>query len=127
VSTSRIWKIIAGLAALFILGGVCGASLARKGRAPHAAATDRWSERWFEQMGGKLELRDEQRDQLRPMVSQLQQQLRDLQKETAARTSEIIRQNGKQMWNLLDETQRAKYRALQDEQKLHHAATTQKL
>jgi|GEM_PF-2525427 len=123
----RVWKIIAGLTVIFALGGVSGAAWTARntgwGRMGRLQATDAWSERWFAQMGERLELREEQVKALRPMVGQLQNQLRDLQKETAHRTSEIIRQNGRQMWEVLDAAQREKYRKLEDRQKLHRAAT----
>jgi len=130
MKTLRVWKIIAGLTMLFTLGGVCGAALVAKGAARWAGwhrtpATDAWSERWFDQIGEKLALRDDQRTQLRPMVEQLQRELRTLQQDTSRRTGEIIRQRGKEMWEILDEDQRVKYRALQEEQKLHRAATTE--
>lgn len=124
MSTSRVWKIIAGMVVLFALGGVCGASFVTKGRAHQTSATDRWSERWFALMGEKLELRDDQREQLQPMVEQLQQQLRDLQKETARRAGEIVRQRGRQMWEVLDASQRKRYNALEDDQKLRAASLT---
>lgn len=126
MKTLRVWKIIGGLALLFALGGICGAALTgpRAGwtRFGKQRLTDTWSERWFAQMSERLELRDDQQQALRPMVAQLQQQLRELQQQTAARAGEIVRQNGKQMWEVLDEAQRAKYHQLQDEQKLHRAA-----
>lgn len=126
MTTLRTWKIVAGLAVLFTLGGVCGAAWVAKADLlwPRAPVTDVWSERWFAQMVQKLELRDDQRTQLRPMVEQLQRELRQLQQETSLRTAEIIRGRGKEMWQVLDADQRVKYRGLPVEQKLPRAATS---
>lgn len=129
--TLRAWKILAGLVLLFALGVVSGGALVLKSRGwarwQRTPATDAWSERWFAQMAEKLALREDQRTQMRPMVEQLQKELRELQQHTAKRTGEIIQQRGKEMWDLLDAAQREKYRALQEEQKLHRAATAGQL
>lgn len=129
IMTLRAWKILAGLVLLFALGVFCGGALVLKvkgwTRWQRPPATDVWSERWFAQMAKKLALREDQRTKLRPMVEQLQKELRELQQHTAKRTGDIIQQRGKEMWDLLDDAQREKYRTLQEEQKLHRAATGQ--
>ena len=119
---ARVWKIACGLALLFALGGVCGATFTMQRAKVRPRFTDTWTERWFAVTSKRLELRDEQVTALKPMVAALQQQLRDLQKETAARSGEIVRQNGRQMWEVLDPAQRDRYRALEDELKLPRAA-----
>lgn len=122
MKTARFWKIAFGMLLLFALGGVSGATFtAKRAESPfnHSRLTDAWAQRWFAQTSKRLELRDDQVQTLQPLLSQLQEQLRDLQKETASRASEIIRSNARQMWNVLDETQRARYRALPRDQKLH--------
>lgn len=121
MKSARFWKITFGLVLLFALGGVSGATFsARRGEnlLNRARLTDAWTQRWFEQTTQRLDLREDQRQTLEPMLAQLQLQLRDLQKETAARATDIIRNNARQMWEVLDETQRARYRALRREQKL---------
>ena len=116
----RAWKIIGGLIVLFSLGGVCGAAYTahRSGWMSRAGVTDKWSERWFTETAEKLELRDEQVQTLHPMLEDMQQQLRDLQKETISRANTIVHQTGRRMWDVLDETQRERYRALDNDQKL---------
>jgi hypothetical protein len=126
MNSLRAWKIIGGLAVLFGLGGVCGATYSARhtGWADRASATDQWSERWFAQTAERLEVRDDQMKALRPMLDDMQRQIRDLQKETNARANSIIRQTGNRMWEVLDETQRERYRALDRERKsLRKAAT----
>lgn len=121
MKSARFWKIAFGLALLFALGGVSGATFtARRGEylMNRARLTDAWTQRWFQQTTQRLELRNDQVQTLEPVLAQLQQQLRDLQKETATRAAEIIRTNARQMWEVLDEPQRARYRALRREQKL---------
>lgn len=121
--TARFWKIAAGLVLLFALGGVSGATFTARRHEPsllnRTRITDAWAQRWFEKTSERLELREDQLATLQPLLTQLQQQLRDLQKETAARATDIIRTNARQMWEVLDETQRARYRALPRDQKLH--------
>ena len=123
----RMWKIIGGLAALFALGGVCGAAYSARhtGWVNRAGATDKWSEQWFAQTAERLEVRDDQMKALRPMLDEMQGQLRDLQKETTARANTIVRQTGRRMWDVLDEKQRERYKALDRDQKLFHQAATE--
>lgn len=121
MKSARFWKITFGLVLLFALGGVSGATFAAR-RGEHlwnrARLTDAWTQHWFKQTTKRLNLREDQRQTLEPMVAQMQQQLRDLQKETAARATQIIRTNARQMWEVLDETQRARYHALRRDEKL---------
>lgn len=127
MSSLRVWKIIGGLVVLFSLGGVCGAAYTahRTGWVTHPAATDKWSERWFTQTAERLEVRDDQMKALRPMLDDMQLQLRDLQKETTSRANAVIRQTGKRMWDVLDEKQRERYRALDRDLKLFRQAATE--
>jgi hypothetical protein len=118
----RFWKVTFGMILLFALGGVSGATFsARRTETPlnGSRLTDAWAQRWFELTSKRLELRDEQVQTLQPLLTILQQQLRDLQKETATRATEIIKTNAREMWSVLDETQRARYRSLPRDQKLH--------
>ena len=123
----RMWKIIGGLVALFALGGVCGAaySVRHTGWVNRAGATDKWSERWFMETADRLEVRDEQMKTLRPMLNEMQGQLRDLQKETTTRANSIVHQTGRRMWDVLDEKQRERYKALDRDQKLFRQAATE--
>ncbi len=123
----RMWKIMGGLVVLFGLGSVCGAAYTvnRTGWKPRPGATDKWSERWFDQTAERLEVREEQLQALRPMLTEMQQQLRELQKETTTRADAIIRQSGRRMWEVLDEKQRERYRALEHEQKSFRQAATE--
>ncbi len=127
MNSLRLWKIIGGLVVLFGLGGVCGAAYTvhRAGWAHRSGATDKWSERWFEQTAERLEVRDEQMKALRPMLAEMQQKLRDLQKETTTRADVIIRETGHRMWDVLDEAQRDRYRALEREQKSFRQAAAE--
>ncbi len=122
MKSARFWKIACGMVLLFALGGVSGATFhARRAEAPlnRARLTDAWAQRWFAETSQRLELRDDQVQTLQPLLAQLQEQLRALQKETATRATDIIKGNARQMWEVLDETQRARYRALPREHKLH--------
>ncbi|MDQ3623601.1 MAG: hypothetical protein M3463_14105 [Verrucomicrobiota bacterium] len=125
MNSIRGWKIGVGLLVLFALGGVCGATFTKHrggwGRGSRGPATDAWVERWFGQTSARLQLRDEQVATLRPIVAQMQQELHELQRETAARTADIVKQSGRQMWDVLDATQRERYRRLQQEHKLRAA------
>jgi hypothetical protein len=127
MNSLRIWKIIGGLVALFALGGVCGAaySVRHTGWMSRAGATDKWSERWFMETAERLEVRDEQMKTLRPMLDEMQTQLRDLQKETTERANTIIHQTGRRMWDVLDEKQRDRYKALDRDQKLFRQAAAE--
>jgi hypothetical protein len=127
MNSLRMWKIIGGLAALFALGGVCGAAYSARhtGWMNRAGATDKWSERWFMETADRLEVRDEQMKTLRPMLDEMQGQLRDLQKETTARANAIVHQTGRRMWEVLDEKQRERYKALDRDQKLFHQAASE--
>jgi hypothetical protein len=122
MNAARGWKIAVGMVLLFALGGVSGATFSAHRGAPAASRarlTDAWAQRWFAQTSARLELRQEQIDTLQPLLTQVQEQLRDLQKQTATRATDIIRTNARQMWGVLDETQRDRYRALPREHKLH--------
>lgn len=122
MNTGRIWKIGAGLLVLFVLGGVCGATLGKQrggwSQVKPEQVTDVWAERWYAQMRAQLELREDQDAKLRPMVAQLQRQLQVLQEETTVRTRKIVKQNATQMWDVLDDAQRARYRGLEQKNKL---------
>jgi len=121
MTAPRVWKIALGLVLLFALGGVCGATFLHRRSAAGAGRMpiiERWSERWFAQTAERLDLRADQMEAMRPIVAQMQGQLRDLQKETATRATDIVRQSGRQLWDKLDATQRARYQALPQEQKL---------
>lgn len=122
MNAARVWKITLGMILLFALGGVSGATFSARRATPlvnRSRLTDAWAQRWFAQTSERLELRADQLGTLQPLLAQLQEQLRDLQKETAARATDIIKVNARQMWEVLDEPQRARYRALPREQKLH--------
>jgi hypothetical protein len=127
MNSLRMWKIIGGLVALFALGGVCGAaySVRHTGWVNRAGATDKWSERWFMETAEHLEVRDDQMKSLHPMLEEMQSQLRDLQKETTTRANAIIRQTGRRMWDVLDEKQRERYKALDRDQKLFRQAASE--
>ena len=122
MNTARIWKISAGLLVLFVLGGVCGGTLVKQSggwsQVKPERVTDVWTERWYAQMRVQLELREDQDAKLRPMVAQLQRQLQVLQEETTVRTRKIVKQNATQMWDVLDDAQRARYRGLEQKNKL---------
>lgn len=123
MKSARFWKIACGMLLLFALGGVSGAAFSARraevGFTARSRMTDAWADRWFSQTSKRLELREDQVQTLQPLLANLQQELRALQKETAARATEIIKTNARQMWGVLDETQRARYRALPREHKLH--------
>jgi hypothetical protein len=127
MNSLRVWKIIGGLAALFALGGVCGAAYSARhtGWVNRVGATDKWSERWFMETADRLEVREDQMKTLRPMLNEMQVQLRDLQKETTARANTIIHQTGRRMWDVLDEKQRERYKALDRDQKLFRQAASE--
>src|SRR4051812_4437660 len=127
MNTLRTWKIIGGLVILFGLGGVSGATYTvhRGGWAGHAGATEKWSERWFMQTADCLQGREGQMKMLRPMLDEMQRQLREVQTETTTRANAIVHQTGRRMWEVLDETQRERYRALEREQKLLRQPATE--
>ena len=128
MNTGRIWKIGAGLFVIFVLGGVCGATLNKQrggwSQVKPEEVTDVWTERWYAQIRTRLELREDQDAKLRPMMAQLHRQLQVLQEETTVRTGKIVKQNATQMWDVLDDAQRARYRSLEQKNKLRSLVRT---
>src|SRR5947209_9598529 len=79
-------KIILALAALFLLGGVCGYAFSTR-QADRAATAGRWEDRWVEQRLrediARLKLTPEQVAQTRPAYDQLLVDVRQVREQTA--------------------------------------------
>lgn len=120
MKSTRILKIVSGFLALFVLGGVLGASLQQQRSGGYGwgawgaggrgilrqAWIERWADRSFEQLTSRVELRPEQLAALQPAHDAMKAELAELQRETARRAARIIARQRRAIWQQLDESQR---------------------
>lgn len=106
------WKplaqIFACLAALFVLGGVCGYSLSsRAATRPEAkpASGGTWASRWVERCMAEdlvaIQPTPEQEAKLRPIYGLLLDDLEAIQRDSATRVGEALRKRGRQVAEFL--------------------------
>jgi Spy/CpxP family protein refolding chaperone len=113
-------KIIFSLAALFLLGGVCGYAFSNHQTA-RPATKDRWEEHWVElrlrEDIDRLKLTPEQVAQARPSYDQLLAELRKVREQTARGVFRAVSANGRTLSQQLTPEQRQEFSKLSEERR----------
>lgn len=115
MNTAFSWKVALSLVALFVLGGISGASLVRAAHRPSrtVGAVERdWARAETKTLGKRLRLRPEQTARLQPILAQTASRMRQVRLETARRIADLIRQNSGQVMDVLDAEQKKEFEQL---------------
>jgi hypothetical protein len=116
----RIARIILSLAALFILGGVCGYAFANRPTERLATRTH-WEEGWIELRVRedivRLKLTPEQVAQSRPSYDQLLADIRKVREQTAHGIFRAVSAQGRALSEQLTPEQRQEYLKLTEERR----------
>lgn len=126
MNTKITWKVTLSFIALFLLGGLSGASLLRVAQsAAHPAANlERdWAQREEQSLEKRLKLRPEQIAQLKPILAETANKMRQVKLETARQLAETMKQNSGQVVRLLDEEQKTEFERLIKERQAKVAKT----
>ncbi len=123
-------RIVACLALLFALGGVCGFATSRQFDPSRPAWTrsPQWAERWLERRMAedfaRLEVTPEQAERLRPSYAQLLSDFNAIQQESQQKVAEAFKRHGLETWKQLTPEQRERQRAHQQARAQRKAAAT---
>jgi Spy/CpxP family protein refolding chaperone len=113
-------KIILALAALFLLGGVCGYALSNR-QTDHAPTNIRWEDRWVEQRLRedieRLKLTPEQVAQTRPSYDQLLAEVRKVREQTARGIFRAVSAHRQTLAEQLTPEQRTEFQKLSEERR----------
>ena len=113
-------KIILSLAALFLLGGVCGYAVSNR-QADRPAAKAPWEERWMELRQRedieRLKLTPEQVAQARPAYDQLLADIRKVREQTARGIFRAVSTQGRTLSEQLTPEQREEHLKLTEERR----------
>ena len=116
----RTTKILLSLAALFVLGGVCGYAFANR-QTDRLATKARWEERWIELRVRedivRLKLTPEQIAQARPSYDQLLADIRKVQEQTAHGIFRAVSAQGRTLSEQLTPEQHEEYLKLTEERR----------
>jgi Spy/CpxP family protein refolding chaperone len=113
-------KVILCLAALFLLGGVCGYAFSNR-QADRAATSTRWEDRWVEQRLQediqRLKLTPEQIAQARPAYDELLADVRKVREQTARGIFQAVSTQRRSLSEQLTPEQRAEFQKLSEERR----------
>jgi Spy/CpxP family protein refolding chaperone len=113
-------KIILSLAALFLLGGVCGYAFSNR-QTERPATEAHWEERWMElrqrEDVERLKLTPEQVGQARPAYEQLLADIRKVREQTARGIFRAVSTQGRTLAEQLTPEQRQEYLKLTEERR----------
>ena len=113
-------KIILSLAALFLLGGVCGYAFSNR-QTERPAAKAHWEERWMELRQRedieRLKLTPEQVTQARPAYDQLLADIRRVREQTGRGIFRAVSTQGRTLSEQLTPEQREEYLKLTEERR----------
>ncbi len=116
----RTTRIILSLAALFLLGGVCGYAFANR-QTDRLATKAHWEERWIELRVRedivRLKLTPEQVAQSRPSYDQLLADIRKVREQTAHGIFRAVSAQGRTLSEQLTPEQRQEYAKLTEERR----------
>jgi len=113
-------KIILSLAALFLLGGVCGYAFSNR-QTERPAKRANWEERWMELRQRedieRLKLTPEQVARARPAYDQLLADIRKVREQTAHGIFRAVSAQGRTLAEQLTPEQRQEYQKLTEERR----------
>jgi Spy/CpxP family protein refolding chaperone len=113
-------KVILSLAALFLLGGVCGYAVSNR-QTERFSTKANWEERWMElrirEDIERLKLTPEQAAQARPSYDQLLADIRKVREQTARGIFRAVSTQGRTLSEQLTPEQREEYLKLTEERR----------
>lgn len=113
-------KIIVCLAALFLLGGVCGAVLSVRW-ARQAAQRAHWEDRWIQERmsedAARLKLTPEQIEQARPLYDQMLADIRRIREDAGRSIIEAGAQHARNLAQVLTPGQQQDFQKLSEERR----------
>jgi hypothetical protein len=121
MNTLRLTKVLAGFAALFVLGSVFG--FAVSSRPTVAAATQaRWEEQWIRSRlnedARRLKFTPEQIERARPLYDQMLADIRRVREEAARGLVEAAVKQGRALWQELTPEQQKELEKISAERRL---------
>jgi hypothetical protein len=117
----RMLKIGASLAALFLLGGVSGFSLATRhltDPAVRARLEDRWIETRQRDDAARLKLTPDQINQVAPSYQHMLTDIRAVRESATAGVIDAVKKQGRTMWSQLTPEQQQEFLKLSEERRV---------